>query len=457
MLATFAASSYASWYGRAQKPFASTLGETYDWTSPDKRVRVVCECVVYDPPVAAFHAFGTTPRGTPFLVHGEGMGTSKFYGRYVQVNVKGGLHLELPRTRERYSWSKAAMHVHNVISGRVWVDMVGEVNVQAHPVFETDPSTGATGPSATRGGERASFRLKKGSKPNPGKPDARGALEGNVFDRHGVQTATLTGNCLDTLWICTDETYTGDAPVRLKKVLRRRPSPRHTRFATPRRRRRRRPYAVWKTAVRMTRATREPIRRLRRLNTWRGGSGGLAPTPLASTGSRRRHRAERAHAGGHAQPAPDGFAVPPRHARAGKRRFRRGEPRESAGGGPQPRARARAAQKGETYAPAWFARRAQSSPNDVEVHDEGNASSLSRIPEEPLATSPGRGSSPGDVSSPGSSQKSGVALRKNGKSAGAVREAREHFGEPHEPVGVPRGVLGAARDGRVCRARGGDG
>ena len=49
----------------------------------------------------------------------EGLGTSKFYGRYVQVNVKGGLHLELPRTRERYSWSKAAMHVHNVISGRV--------------------------------------------------------------------------------------------------------------------------------------------------------------------------------------------------------------------------------------------------------------------------------------------------------------------------------------------------
>ena len=176
------------------------MGETYDWTSPDKRVRVVCECVVYDPPVAAFHAFGTTPRGTPFLVHGEGMGTSKFYGRYVQVNVKGGLHLELPRTRERYSWSKAAMHVHNVISGRVWVDMVGEVNVQAHPVFETDPSTGATGPSATRGGERASFRLKKGSKPNPGKPDARGALEGNVFDRHGVQTAThreLSGHSVD--------------------------------------------------------------------------------------------------------------------------------------------------------------------------------------------------------------------------------------------------------------------
>ena len=66
------------------------------------------------------------------------------------------------------------MHVHNVISGRVWVDMVGEVNVQAHPVFETDPSTGAVERRA--GASALSFRLKKGSKPNPGKPDARGAL-----------------------------------------------------------------------------------------------------------------------------------------------------------------------------------------------------------------------------------------------------------------------------------------
>ena len=212
LLALFAASSYASWYGRAQKPFASTLGETFDWTSPDGNVRVVCECVVYDPPVAAVHASGVTPKGTPFVVHGEGMGTSKFYGRYVQVNVKGGLHLELPLTRERYSWSKAAMHVHNVISGRVWVDMVGEVSVIAHPVFGRDQSTGEV--SVKSGGERASFKLLKGSKPVAGKADTRGALVGGVFDRNGAKTASISGNCLDALWLERDETYNGDAPLR---------------------------------------------------------------------------------------------------------------------------------------------------------------------------------------------------------------------------------------------------
>ena len=218
LLATFAASSYASWYGRAQKPFASTLGETYDWVSPDGRVRVVCECVVYDPPVAAFHARGVTPKGTPFVVHGEGAGASAFYGRYVQVNVKGGLHLELPRTRERYSWSKAAMHVHNVISGRVWVDMVGEVTVVAHPVLETDAATRRASPSPARGGERASFRLRKGSKPTAGRPDTRGRVEGSVFDRHGEKTASLVGNCLEAVWIERDEAYAGDAPVRDRRV-----------------------------------------------------------------------------------------------------------------------------------------------------------------------------------------------------------------------------------------------
>ena len=207
LLAAFASSSYASWYGRAQKPFASTLGETYDWTSADGLVKVVCECVVYDPPVAAFHATGTTPKGTPFKIHGEGMGTSKFYGRYVQVNVKGGLHLELPNTGEKYSWCKAAMHVHNVISGRVWVDMVGEVKVVAHPVMNSKTNKQV-------GGESASFKLLKGSKPVANKVDTRGKMVGEIFDKHGVKTGDLFGNCLEEVYLTAVEGYAGSAPIR---------------------------------------------------------------------------------------------------------------------------------------------------------------------------------------------------------------------------------------------------
>ena len=190
-LVGFVASSYASWYGRQQKPFAPTLGETYDWTSPDGRVRVVCEQVIYaDPPACAFRATGTTPGGRRFVVDGEGAGISKFWGKYVQIVVQGGLHMELPDTGETFSWSKASMHVHNVISGRIWIDMVGEVTVLAHKT-----------------GESAKFRLLKGKRPEPGKPDVRGKIDGEVYDAAGNCVAHVQGNVLGKVWARPDPTY----------------------------------------------------------------------------------------------------------------------------------------------------------------------------------------------------------------------------------------------------------
>jgi hypothetical protein len=39
-------------------------------------------------------------------------------------------------------------------------------------------------------------------------------LVGGVFDRNGAKTASISGNCLDALWLERDETYNGDAPLR---------------------------------------------------------------------------------------------------------------------------------------------------------------------------------------------------------------------------------------------------
>ena len=193
-LAGFVASSYSSWFPRAQKPFAPTLGETYDWRSPDGRVRVVCEQVSYaDPPVAAFRAEGVTPGGVPFEIDGEGAGVSKFWGKYVQVLVQGGLHMRLPRTNETFSWSKASMHVHNVVSGRVWIDMVGEFQIVAH-----------------ESGERADLKLLKGAKPEPGKPERRGFVQGAVFDAEGRRAALVAGNVLGELRATRDPGYDGN-------------------------------------------------------------------------------------------------------------------------------------------------------------------------------------------------------------------------------------------------------
>ena len=300
LLALFAASSYASWYGRAQKPFASTLGETYDWVSPDARVRVVCECVVYDPPVAAFHASGTTPRGTPFVVRGEGMGTSKFYGRYVQVNVKGGLHLELPRTRERYSWSKAAMHVHNVISGDLWIDMVGEVNV-----IGTRCSNETRAPTRRSCGAAARrvFPAAQGFEADGRSTDTRESWRGRL-DRDGAKTASISGNCLEALWLERDETYAGDAPCVTSRESSRtgvRPRTFRETFRSSGSLRLRLRFRLRTEPEPEQKKRRPGCLAFRRLSARRGSAVRLHCV---------RHLPERAHAGGHAQFAPHGLAVP---------------------------------------------------------------------------------------------------------------------------------------------------
>ena len=274
-LVGFVASSYASWYGRQQKPFAPTLGETYDWTSPDGRVRVVCEQVIYaDPPACAFRATGTTPGGRRFVVDGEGAGISKFWGKYVQIVVQGGLHMELPDTGETFSWSKASMHVHNVISGRIWIDMVGEVTVLAHKT-----------------GESAKFRLLKGKRPEPGKPDVRGKIDGEVYDAAGNCVAHVQGNVLGKVWARPDPTY---VPPPGGEAL-------HERFRVGEGRRLGGGGDVdgW---------LRDAHLRVRR-----GGAGRRAAVRLHAF----RHHAQRALARDASKPPADGQSIPTGHARAG--------------------------------------------------------------------------------------------------------------------------------------------
>ena len=314
-LAGFVASSYASWYGRQQKPFAPTLGETYDWTSPDGRVRVVCEQVIYaDPPACAFRATGTTPGGRRFVVDGEGAGISKFWGKYVQIVVQGGLHMELPDTGETFSWSKASMHVHNVISGRIWIDMVGEVTVLAHKT-----------------GESAKFRLLKGKTTEPASPtSAERSTERCTTPREiASRTSRETSSAK-----CGHD--------RIRRTSRRRAARRSTsdfasaRETTRRRRRRRRV------------ASRRPS------SSSRGGAGRRAAVRLHAF----RHHAQRALARDASKPPPtdsrfrpDMRALEDGHPETASKEKVRVEDRNRALAAARKRA-------GGRHQPAWFEKRA---------------------------------------------------------------------------------------------------
>ena len=186
-LVAFCVSAFGGWYWRKEKPFSPTLGETYDWTSPDGRVRALVEQVEYFPPVCVWHVEGTSPGGTRFEMSGELAGISKFWGSYVEFLVNGCLHMRLPDTGERFSWEKAAMHVHNVISGDLWIDMVGTQRVIAHTT-----------------GETASFKLHRASK-----REKRGKVTGEIRDKDGAKFATVSGSAVGEVYVTPEPGYRG--------------------------------------------------------------------------------------------------------------------------------------------------------------------------------------------------------------------------------------------------------
>ncbi len=66
--------------------------------------------------------------------------TSKFRGKYVQVNPQGSAHVRLPGTNggspNVYSWTKVTTTVHNIVVGRLWVDHHGETDIVNHTTGE---------------------------------------------------------------------------------------------------------------------------------------------------------------------------------------------------------------------------------------------------------------------------------------------------------------------------------
>ena len=53
--------------------------------------------------------------------------SSKFRGKYLQVNPLDISHLEFPKLGYHYTWRKVITSIHNIIVGRLWVDHHGDM------------------------------------------------------------------------------------------------------------------------------------------------------------------------------------------------------------------------------------------------------------------------------------------------------------------------------------------
>ncbi|XP_028174583.1 oxysterol-binding protein-related protein 6-like [Ostrinia furnacalis] len=128
LIAAFAVSAYASSAHRAaSKPFNPLLAETYECVRDDKGFRFIAEQVSHHPPISACHA--ESPR---WCFWQEARIKTKFWGKSMEFQPTGRVHVRLITTGDHYSWNKVTTCVHNLFGGQRWVDQYGDMHITCH-------------------------------------------------------------------------------------------------------------------------------------------------------------------------------------------------------------------------------------------------------------------------------------------------------------------------------------
>ena len=127
-VAAFCVSHYANSGVRTGKPFNPLLGETFECDrSQDLGWKSIAEQVSHHPPMLAMYVEG---RG--WKEWSEFAISSKFRGKYLQVNPIDISHLEFEATGHHLTFRKVTTTVHNIIVGRLWIDNHGDLNIVNH-------------------------------------------------------------------------------------------------------------------------------------------------------------------------------------------------------------------------------------------------------------------------------------------------------------------------------------
>ncbi|XP_033023299.1 oxysterol-binding protein-related protein 6 isoform X4 [Lacerta agilis] len=126
LIAAFATSGYASTYYRAgSKPFNPVLGETYESIREDKGFRFFSEQVSHHPPISACHC-----ESKNFVFWQDIRWKNKFWGKSMEILPIGTLNVTLPKYGDSYVWNKVTTCIHNILSGRRWIEHYGEITIR---------------------------------------------------------------------------------------------------------------------------------------------------------------------------------------------------------------------------------------------------------------------------------------------------------------------------------------
>ncbi|XP_036856255.2 oxysterol-binding protein-related protein 6 isoform X6 [Manis javanica] len=126
LIAAFAVSGYCSTYFRAgSKPFNPVLGETYECIREDKGFRFFSEQVSHHPPISACHC-----ESKNFVFWQDIRWKNKFWGKSMEILPVGTLNVMLPKYGDFYVWNKVTTCIHNILSGRRWIEHYGEITIR---------------------------------------------------------------------------------------------------------------------------------------------------------------------------------------------------------------------------------------------------------------------------------------------------------------------------------------
>nr|XP_057938142.1 oxysterol-binding protein-related protein 6 isoform X3 [Doryrhamphus excisus] len=126
LVAAFAVSGYSSTYYRAgSKPFNPLLGETYECIREDKGFCFFSEQVSHHPPISACHC-----ESKNFTFWQDVRWKNKFWGKSMEILPVGTVSLMIPRFGDHYEWNKVTTCVHNILSGRRWIEHYGEITIR---------------------------------------------------------------------------------------------------------------------------------------------------------------------------------------------------------------------------------------------------------------------------------------------------------------------------------------
>ncbi|KAJ0005630.1 hypothetical protein NQD34_015524 [Periophthalmus magnuspinnatus] len=126
LVAAFAVSGYSSTYYRAgSKPFNPILGETYECIREDKGFCFFSEQVSHHPPVSACHC-----ESKNFTFWQDVRWKNKFWGKSMEILPIGSVNLTIPSFGDHYEWNKITTCVHNILSGRRWIEHYGEITIR---------------------------------------------------------------------------------------------------------------------------------------------------------------------------------------------------------------------------------------------------------------------------------------------------------------------------------------